>query len=488
MTAPGTPKTEQTDPATTKRTPLGKGHLSQEWTPGPQPDWSRVRRASDVELAHYIIDDWRSKQPVMRANGAFWFYQPHRGCWEQVEDAFIHRQINKLDGRPFGEVNEKGKRRTLTLGHARVRSICSTIAVEVAPESSRKSPFNAAKVGLCLPNGFITASDDHLTCYPHHPNWYQTTAIQIRYNHKATCDLWLKSLRDWFGHEDDGPDQIAMLQEFFGAALFGLAPSYARALFLLGSGGQGKSQITGVLEGLFPQEKVGSVPPQRWQKEYAVDRIAHIALNVVNELPSAAIMEGATFKAVITGDSVYARPIYGKVYAFKPKAAHLFSTNELPRSLDSSDGFWRRILLLRMTRQFRNLEGAQSGHIENLAEVILEREAEGVLAWAVEGVQRLLIQGEYTISKSARMEIESWRIASDPIREWLQQQTTPAPSLEGITPTHAYEAFARWAERNGYKLLSSGRFGRRLKQLVIQEHDGTRRLYSIRLRTRLSSS
>lgn len=443
----------------TDRLPPIKGRLSDTWRPGPDADWSRVRRASDVELARFVVAGWRSRQPVAFCEGTFWFYQVDEGHWEPASEPHILRQIHDLDGRPYGEVDDKGKRRTLTLSHAKVRSICATIAVELAETAHPHNPFSDAPVGLSLKGGFLTVEATRLVLYPHHPNWFQTTALGIDHDHKATCPLWRKSLDDWFGHQEDGLDQIALLQEFFGAALFGLAPAFGRALFLVGSGGQGKSQITRVLEGLFPTEKVGSVPPQRWQKEYAVDRLAHIALNVVNELPSAAIMEGATFKAVITGDSVYARPIYGQPYAFKPKAAHLFSTNQLPRSLDASDGFWRRILLLRMTRQFRNLEGAQEGHVDQLAEVILENEREGVLAWAVDGVQRLLTQEEYTVSRSARREVERWRMASDPIRQWLEERTSSCQQkIHQALQNEVWRDWQDWSERNGYQSKGRGTF------------------------------
>lgn len=471
------------------RLPPIKGRLSDTWKPGPEADWSKVRRASDVELARYLVTRWRHRHPVAFEEATFWFYQTDKGCWQPVTEPYVLRQIHDLDGRPYGEVDDKGKRRTLTLSHAKVRSICATIAVELFEGAQARNPFSDAPVGVSVSNGFLTLEATRLILYPHHPNWFQTTALDMPHNHEATCPLWLKSLDDWFGHQEDGPDQIALLQEFFGAALFGLAPAFGRALFLVGSGGQGKSQITRVIEGLFPGEKVGSVPPQRWQKEYAVDRLAHIALNVVNELPSAAIMEGATFKAVITGDSVYARPIYGQPYAFKPKAAHLFSTNQLPRSLDASDGFWRRILLLRMTRQFRNLEGAQTGHIDQLAEVILEHEREGVLAWAVDGIQRLLIQEEYTISKSARREVERWRMASDPIRQWLEERTLSCQQTRGqAIQNEVWRDWQDWSERNGYQSKGRGTFLALLEEYIGEPKRTTRgKAYPISLTRELAN-
>ena len=120
-------------------------------------------------------------------------------------------------------------------------------------------------------------------------------------------------------------------------------------------------------------------------------------LNLVHEIPPKAIAGGTDFKAIITGDPITAREIYKSPYTYRPRTAHVFSANELPGSTDITEGFWRRVVVLTMPKRF---DGTQQ-MIPELAKKIIAAEMPGVLAWAVEGAQRLLTQDAYTIPASS---------------------------------------------------------------------------------------
>jgi P4 family phage/plasmid primase-like protien len=442
-----------------KRQPLALGLVPNSWRPDPQPDWSEIKRGSDVELARYLIASCLHQRPTIWADRDFWVYGPQDGCWRARARDAVLTEILELDGLPYGGPDKDGNQKRLNIGHNKANSVLMTAASLLNPCLYRndQSPFESAPNGLLASNGFLTLRNAQLVLYPHHPNWFQTLSIDVRYDHEAQCPMWMKALSSWFGRDEDGSDKVAMLQEFFGAALFGLAPRYGRALFLVGTGGQGKGQITDVLSGLFPKIQVGAMPPQQWSKEYDADTLAHTALNVVSELPTKAIAEGSIFKAVITGDPIKARAPYGRPYTFRPKCAHLLSANQLPRSLDGSDGFWRRVLLLRLTHQFVTDSGNQADHISELAKKILALEASGVLAWAVEGAQRLLLQDGYTIASSSHTEAAQWRMASDPMLQWLTERTIVSDDdRDKATSQALWNDWKQWAGDNGYQTGGRG--------------------------------
>jgi putative DNA primase/helicase len=206
----------------------------------------------------------------------------------------------------------------------------------------------------------------------------------------------------------------------------------------------------------------------------------------VSELPTKAIAEGSIFKAVITGDPIKARPPYSRPYTFHPKCAHLLSANQLPRSLDGSDGFWRRVLLLRLTHQFVTNSGNQADHISELAKKILTTEAPGVLAWAVEGAQRLLHQDGYTIAPSSHTETAQWRMASDPMLQWLTERTVASDNdVDKAISLVLWNDWKQWAGDNGYQTGGRGHWS-----TLLTDHNGkskrTKRgyVYSVRLKPR----
>lgn len=73
---------------------------------------------------------------------------------------------------------------------------------------------------------------------------------------------------------DDADARILLLQEFFGASICGLAPRFQKCLVLHGPGGNGKSQVLAVLEGLLPPNTVVHIPPSRFEEEYWLAKLA----------------------------------------------------------------------------------------------------------------------------------------------------------------------------------------------------------------------
>jgi P4 family phage/plasmid primase-like protien len=472
-----------------ERQPPTLGIVPALWRPGPRPDWSQIQRGSDVELARYFITCWLHERPTVWSGGHFWVYDKGKGYWQALTRDAVRTEIFDLDGRPYGKSKKDGEPKILNVSDNKANAISKAAAslLNECQYCNEQNPFETAPNGVLINNGFLAVKSEQLVLYPHHPNWFQTLNIDIPYDHLAQCPMWRRALSSWFGQDEDGPDKVAMLQEFFGAALFGLAPRFGRALFLVGTGGQGKGQLTDVLSGLFPKSQVGAFPPQLWSKEYDADTLARTALNVVSELPTKAIAEGSIFKAVITGDPIKARAPYGRPYTFRPKCAHLLSANQLPRSLDGSDGFWRRVLLLRLTHQFVTDSGNQADHILDLAKKILAAEASGVLAWAVEGAQRLLDQEGYTIAASSRTEAAQWRLASDPMLQWLNERTEQCDvDRDKATSDSLWEDWKQWAGNNGYQTGGRGHWSTTLADRIGKSKRITRGyVYPVKLKLKM---
>lgn len=229
------------------------------------------------------------------------------------------------------------------------------------------------------------------------------------YTPEAPCPRWLQFLEESFAVDRDGAEKIALLQEFVGACLFGVAPRFERVFLLIGCGANGKSTFISVVSGLFPPGTVSAIAPQHMAHDYSAAALAGVQLNACNELPDLDILSSERFKCIVSGQAVQARRIYGSPFIVTPIAGHLFACNELPGSVDGSEGFWRRWCVVSFNRQVE--EHAQ---IKGFAEVILADERAGVLAWGVEGARRLLRAGRYSVAPSSRADTEEWKREANP--------------------------------------------------------------------------
>ena len=426
-----------------------------------------VSTGSQVELAEYMLATWRARGGVVYERG-FYTYDNDSGTWSTRDDDTCKRDILTLDGRNYGH---EVLTRTGDVKQSRLRmtdSLCNSVfrlaATLATPPQTPDEPgfFGSAPPGVLCKGTFLTLEGGDVVARAPKPSDRQRVAHDIAYKPDARCPLWQRALSDWFGSDADGADKAALLAEFVGAALFGVATRYQKALFLVAPGGNGKSQLLDVVSALFPKGSAKAIRPQDWGNEYQRAELAGANINIVAELPSKAIAEGSDFKAIITGDPISARHIYQKPFTFRPRCAHIISGNAFPEALDTSDGFWRRILVLTMTRRF---DGTPE-EIRDLAQLIIREELDGVLAWAARGAKRLLDQDGYTIPASCQAAVDVWRKDSDPVALWIDSRTSSCSEDGGMLTTELFLDYRTWSETYSFPVLNLNNFSKALVRLL----------------------
>lgn len=130
--------------------------------------------------------------------------------------------------------------------------------------------------------------------------------------------------------------------------------------------------------------------------------------------------------------------------------------------LDHSDGFARRAIILQFNRQFKEHERDIHREAKLMAEL------PGILNWAVAGLQNLLRRGKFDVPPSSHQAIESYRLNSDPVRQFLLELSDEAAMYNfkaGVRSSDLYQRYRTWATENGYQSLSTSALGGRLASL-----------------------
>jgi putative DNA primase/helicase len=271
--------------------------------------------------------------------------------------------------------------------------------------------------------------------------------------------MWLDALDGIFRDDPEVEAKIALLQEYVGSSLLGLATRWQCCLVLDGTGANGKSTVLKVVSALAPPGSRRAIPPQRWGSEYYVASMAGSLLNVVAEMPRTDLENSEAFKAIVAGDEVTGRHPRGEPFDYKPRAGHLFACNKLPGTSDQSDAYWRRFRVILFGRKFLPEE-----QVRDLAEQIIARELPGIAAWAIEGACRALQAGQLTAVRSSDHKLEEWRKSSDQVALFASERLSRAEG-ERIECGRLYQAFAQWARESGHKGMSASLFAERLMAL-----------------------
>lgn len=434
--------------------------------PPPADDADDTRpsfdRGDQVEIAQALLSTLATA-PLTYDEGEFWRYSPDHGAWARLELATVEQTVVGFAGSPVGT----GKRPPpLKVGAPTVKGAVALARTDLLSRPSRVT-FSAPRRGVAFANGFVTVHGGRIELLPHDPGNLCRYAFPFDYAPAAPAVELAEFFDVVFGDacEDEKAARVALLQEFVGACLIGEATLHQACLVLFGPGGNGKGELLRILRGLFPPGAVVSLPPQHWGARFQATRLVGALANFCDEIPERDITSGDVFKAIITGDPITTERKGQDSFEFAPIAGHLFSANVLPGTVDRSEGFFRRFLVLPFTRDLTRLPSRRP----LAGAAVLAACLPGCIAWALQGAARAQVQG-YTVSERSRIIVQQWRDDNDPIRLFLHTRldTNWTGALE------LYESFGAWARQHGHASMSSTLFGRRLMAIGLYERDEQR--------------
>ena len=161
---------------------------------------------------------------------------------------------------------------------------------------------------------------------------------------------------------------------------------------------------------------------------------------------------------LVSGEPIEARMIYGKPFLLTDYARFMFNTNVLPKDVEHNPGFFRRFIII-VFDQTISEEEKDTG----LAEFIIKNELPGVFNWVLNGLNRLLSNGDFTKCSAIINALEDFKKTSDSVNLFLDdggyEKTADNPtSLKSL-----YLQYSNYCKDSGYTTCSLKSFSERLK-------------------------
>jgi putative DNA primase/helicase len=185
-----------------------------------------------------------------------------------------------------------------------------------------------------------------------------------------------------------------------------------------------------MLMNFLGSENISNIPIQDLGEEFKTVNLFGKLANIADELSAKALDDTSKFK-ISTGDS----PISGyKKYVQDPVqfvsiAKQIFATNELPKTSDSSQAFFRRPIIFEFNRTFSNENGKKDPDL--IKKLTTPEELSGLLNKAIEGLKRLNERKAFTVQPSSTDTEEMW--TKDIVQEFASEYLEDGSKGE-ITP------------------------------------------------------
>jgi len=312
------------------------------------------------------------------------------------------------------------------------------------------SKFYENKNYINVKNGLLNMETWKLE--PHRPEVYFLTQLNAEWDENANCEVWEEFLKKVTNNAE-------VLQEFAGYCLLQDC-CFEKALAIVGPGGSGKSTFLEVLRTVLGFDNTTGFSIQQLENEkFAKSELIGKLANIYNDLPYNYLEKSDVFKQLVSGDPVQVEKKYKQPFLARLHVKLIFSANQLPRTVDFTDAFFRRWIIVTFPSKIENPDPALKRKLREDQEV-----RKAVLKWMVEGLKRLLENG-FSYKLTADEIAEYYVSASDSVATFVSEHIEEDAGSR-VWHSDLYEKYVEFCKKRHYPPVSTQQFSIRLKQLT----------------------
>lgn len=244
----------------------------------------------------------------------------------------------------------------------------------------------------------------------HSPTIQSTIQINSNYNNGAKCIKFI----EWLNNRLD-QDDISTIQEMIGYLM--IANVEAQKFFIItGEGCTGKSTLIKVIQNILGEKNISSIDISNLNERFLKAELYNKLTNIYDDLPNYTSISN-NIRPLVTGDRLIAEKKCRDPFEFNNFARLVFTCNRLPETNDYTSAFFRRCILIEMN----NIINSQD--IKTNFEKVLLEEKEGIVNWAVQGLQRLINNDfKFTISQNSKKILEKYKEDSDTLKIFIDEK------------------------------------------------------------------
>ena len=144
-------------------------------------------------------------------------------------------------------------------------------------------------------------------------------------------------------------------------------------------------------------------------------------------------------------------------FVFRCRALMIAAFNSLPRTADTTEGFFSRWVVVPFSAFFP-AGRADPGLIERLTTL---SELRGLLRVSIGGLQQVMRRGAFTLPKAVQEATARFKNEADPVRAFVEERVMVADARKEnawIARAELYGAYVSWSMVNGFHQMSAMKF------------------------------
>jgi len=424
--------------------------------------WEEIEELPKKLASEIFFVENRFKAPLMAGNIVFHLFDIN-DVEPQVNRGFLvskdNKEIYRYNGGYYendGEEKIKGILQQ-TLG---LRS-CDRYKNEVI-SWIRDNPhlqverdiFNAHPNKINLENGTYDIESE--TFVEHDCSHFFNYQIPVRYNKNAKMKTIKEFLQTTLSLED-----IILLQEIVGYCLYRRYHIH-KGVIEVGAGRNGKSTLNELITTFLGDRNVCHVPLQKLcQDRFSTWQLYGKLANICSDLSSKSIEHTGGLKMLTGGDHIFAEKKHQDGFNFVNTAKLIFSCNVIPEITDKTKAMAERIVAIEFTNTFdKNNPDTDKNLLQKMTS---EKELSGFLNFAIEGLQRLLSNEDFSDHRTLE-DVEKYLAEhQNPVRQFVDYYIVSEPKGE-LLKGDVYNKYLEFCKGEGIPTIASNQFTQKFKQ------------------------
>ena len=274
----------------------------------------------------------------------------------------------------------------------------------------------------------------------HTSDWFTLVSLPFDFPENEAqweCPNWEAFLAEIFEGDEA---RVNILQEAMGYC-YCLDTRFEKFFILHGMGQNGKTTVLNVLRNLLSERCCSEISLAQFSDPRMIYELYGKLANICGDAADIDRVQEDVLKKTISGDGVTADRKYKSHVKFRPSAKLFFATNELPAFNDSSEGIWRRMVIVPF--DYRIPERARD---PLYYERRLKPELPGIFIWAIRGLARLLETEQWTESAACIEALKEHRRRRFPILAFLEEccESTGSCNVKDL-----WECYRAWGRDSG---------------------------------------
>lgn len=330
--------------------------------------------------------------------------------------------------------------------------------------------FNSEPFNVVFKNGILHL--DTMEFESMSPDHLESIKINVNYN----PDAYSKTADEFFNNITCGDELTkTLLYESIGYAMLKTVDMH-KAFMMTGSGRNGKSTFIELVTAILGEQNCAALSLKDMTNNFRVSSLVGKLASLAADISSQPITESDLLKSVSAGDRIMLEKKYEQAYEDRVFATLFFACNKLPRTPDTSDGFYRRWVIIPFNAdltKIKNVEGLL------FKKKLLSQESLDYIAYkAINAIFNVLNNTmEFTQPESVVTMLKHYKTSNSSVLSWFKEEfvynksnPTEEERTQGINRLsdmllgNAYKNYTDWCQETNKQKLARPSFEEEVKK------------------------